>query len=819
MSNKFDIKIVNPLFGDEINQDAEFIPIIADEGVAEVKESDIPSTIPILALRNTVLFPGIVVPITIGRTKSVNLIRGLNPKKRIIGAISQIDTKVEEPEAKDLFKVGTVAQVLKVLEMPDGSTSVILQGLRRFEVEEFLGENPYFKARINLLHDIFPNDDDREFKAIVGSIRDLAMRIVKLSPQLPPEAGFAIKNIENNHFLINFSCSNADIQNSEKQGLLEKNNLKDRGVQLLQFLTREVQLLELKNDIQTKVKLDLDQQQREYFLHQQMKTIQDELGGNPTEKEIDELRKKAKDKKWSKEVADTFEKELNKLHRMNPAAGDYSVQLNYVQLLLELPWNEFTTDNFDLKRAKTILDEDHFGLDQVKERILEHLAVLKLKGDMKAPIICLYGPPGVGKTSLGKSIARSLDRKYARVSLGGLHDEAEIRGHRKTYIGAMPGRIIQNIKRVKSSNPVFILDEIDKVGKDFHGDPASALLEVLDPEQNNAFHDNYLEVEYDLSKVLFITTANTTSTISPALRDRMEMIEVSGYIMEEKVEIAKRHLIPNQLKEHGLDDKKVVFTNQVLENIITNYTRESGVRSLNQKIAKVVRQIAKKIAFGEDYNPTLTNKDIKAILGIPRYLKDIYQGNELAGVVTGLAWTETGGDILFVETSLSRGKGSLTITGNLGEVMKESAVIAHQIIKSHCELLGLKSEIFEKWDVHLHVPEGAIPKDGPSAGITMVTSMASAFTQRKVRKGIAMTGEITLRGKVLPVGGIKEKILAAKRANITEIVLSEENRKDISEIKDIYIKGLKFHYVDNIMDVLKYALLKEKVENPKKTDK
>lgn len=810
MSNKYEIKIVNPILTDELDQSAEFIPIIADDASPEIKESDIPEIIPILALRNTVLFPGIVVPITVGRTKSVKLIRELNPRKKIIGAISQIDTKVEEPETKDLFKVGTVAQVLKVLEMPDGSTSVILQGLHRFEVEEFLNEEPYFKAKIRTLRDIFPNDDDREFKAITGSIRDLALRIIKLSPQLPQEASFAIKNIENTHFLINFSCANADIQNTEKQGLLERNSLKERGIQLLQFLTREVQLLELKNDIQTKVKLDLDQQQREYFLHQQMKTIQDELGGNPIEKEIDELKKKAKDKKWSKEIADIFDKELSKLHRMNPMAGDYSVQLNYVQLLLELPWNEFTSDNFNLKRAKTILDEDHFGLDLVKERILEHLAVLKLKGDMKAPIICLYGPPGVGKTSLGKSIARSLDRKYARISLGGLHDEAEIRGHRKTYIGAMPGRIIQNIKRVKSSNPVFILDEIDKVGKDFHGDPASALLEVLDPEQNNAFHDNYLEVEYDLSKVLFITTANTISTISPALRDRMELIEVSGYIMEEKVEIAKRHLIPNQLKEHGLDESKVVFTNKILEIIIQNYTRESGVRALNQKIAKIVRQIAKKIAFEEKYNITLTPKDIKEILGINRFSKDIYQGNDLAGVVTGLAWTETGGDILFVETSLSRGKGNLTITGNLGDVMKESAILAHQIIKSNCDLLGLISENFEKWDVHLHVPEGAIPKDGPSAGITMVTSIASAFTQRKVRKGIAMTGEITLRGKVLPVGGIKEKILAAKRANITEIILSEENRKDISEIKDIYIKGLKFRYVENIMDVLNYALLKEK---------
>jgi ATP-dependent Lon protease len=814
MSRKFDIKIGNPIFIDSIDQDSDYIPIITDESSPAIKDSDIPSVIPILALRNTVLFPGVVIPITIGRSKSVNLIRELNSKKKIIGAISQIDAKIEEPETKDLFKVGTIAHVLKVLEMPDGSTSVILQGIRRFEVEEFMGEDPFFTAKINLLQDIHPHEDDREFKAIVGSIRDLSLKVINLSPNIPHEASFAIKNIESNHFLVNFICSNADIQNTEKQGLLEKNVLKERGVQLLQYLSREVQLLELKNDIQTKVKQDMDQQQREYFLHQQMKTIQDELGGNPTEKEVEDLKKQAAQKKWSKEVAELFEKELEKLHRMNPMAGEYSVQLNYVQLLLDLPWNEYTNDNFDLKRAKTVLDEDHFGLEQVKERILEHLAVLKLKGDMKAPILCLYGPPGVGKTSLGKSIARALDRKYARISLGGLHDEAEIRGHRKTYIGAMPGRIIQNLKRVKSSNPVFILDEVDKVGKDFHGDPASALLEVLDPEQNSAFHDNYLEVEYDLSRILFITTANNISTISPALRDRMELIDVSGYIMEEKVEIAKRHLIPNQLTEHGLTADKVTFSNKVIETMIQNYTRESGVRSLNQKIAKVVRQVAKKIAFEEKFNKALSVKEVQTILGIPRYTKDIYQGNDLAGVVTGLAWTDSGGEILFVETSLSRGKGGLTITGNLGEVMKESTVIALEYIKAHSDMLDIKPEIFEKWNVHLHVPEGAIPKDGPSAGITMVTSMASAFTQRKVRKGVAMTGEITLRGKVLAVGGIKEKILAAKRASITEIILSEDNRKDISEIKDIYIKGLKFHYVESIMDVLKYALLSEKADNP-----
>lgn len=796
-----------------MDQDQEFIPIISSEDMPDIKEADMPTSLPILALRNAVLFPGVVTPITIGREKSTNLIKSLTGKKKILGAISQIDPNVEEPEHKDLFHVGTVAQVLKVLEMPDGTTSVILQGLSRFAVNEFTSVDPFFMANVSLLVDTMPEDDDREFKAIVSSIKDIALRIINLSPNVPPEAAFAIKNIDGTKFLVNFICSNSELPATEKQTLLEKNDFKERSIQLLQSLTREVQLLELKNDIQTKVRMDMDQQQREYYLHQQMKTIQDELGGSPVDQEIEELKKRAKDKKWSKEVADVFDKEVGKLHRMNPMAGEYSVQLNYVQLLLDLPWNEFTTDNFDLKRAQKVLDEDHFGLEQVKERILEHLAVIKLKGDMKAPIICLYGPPGVGKTSLGKSIAKALDRKYARISLGGLHDESEIRGHRKTYIGAMPGRIIQNLKRVGSSNPVFILDEIDKVGKDFHGDPASALLEVLDPEQNNAFHDNYLEVEYDLSKVLFITTANDIATISPALRDRMEMIDVSGYIMEEKVEIARRHLIPNQLKEHGLEDKKFSLPKKVIEEIVEGYTRESGVRTLNQRIAKVVRHFAKKVAFNEEVEEKVTVADVHKILGHPRYLKDTYQGNDMAGVVTGLAWTAVGGEILYVETSLSNGKGNLTITGNLGDVMKESAVIAYEYIKAHSQMLSVSPEIYEKWNVHIHVPEGAIPKDGPSAGITMATSLASAFTQRKVRESIAMTGEITLRGKVLPVGGIKEKILAAKRANIKEIIISRDNEKDIKEIKEIYLKGLTFHYVDSIMDVLNHALLNEKVKN------
>lgn len=812
MSKKIDIKIVGPHQFDTLDQDSEFIPLFTEDN-AEFGVKEMPKSLPILALRNTVLFPGVVLPITVGRDKSVKLVKSLTQKTKFLGAVSQIDANIEDPEEKDLFTLGTIARVLKVLEMPDGSTSVILQGLHRFQIMQFIASDPFFVASVEALTDNPIDEKDKEFGALISSIKDYALKIISLSPNMPQEASFAIKNIDNNYFLINFICSNIELPATDKQKLLEQNDLKSRSVLLLEYLGREIQLLEIKNDIQAKVRLDMSQQQREYFLHQQMKTIQDELGGSPNDKEIEEMRKQAQSKKWGKEVAAVFDREINKLSSMNPMAPDYSMQLNYVQLLLELPWNEYTKDNFDLKRAKKILDEDHFGLEQVKERILEHLAVLKLKGDMKAPIICLYGPPGVGKTSLGKSVARALDRKYARVSLGGLHDEAEIRGHRKTYIGAMPGRIIQNLKKVKSSNPVFILDEIDKIGKDFHGDPASALLEVLDPEQNNSFHDNYLDVEYDLSKVLFITTANNIATINPALRDRMELIDMSGYIIEEKVEIAKRHLIPDQLANHGITKKELSIPARVIEEIIQGYTRESGVRTLNQRIAKVVRHTAKSIAFGEDYSKTLTLAELRKILGIPKYLKDIYQGNELAGVATGLAWTSTGGEILFIETSLSKGKGKLTITGNLGDVMKESAVIALQYIKSNSDKLKIDPSVFESWDVHLHVPEGAIPKDGPSAGITMITSLASAFTQRKIRKNIAMTGEITLRGKLLPVGGIKEKILAAKRASITEIIMSKENEKDITEIKDIYIKGLSFKFFDNIGDVLNYALLKERVKD------
>jgi ATP-dependent Lon protease len=801
-----------------INEDTDFIPLIADENEEIITKTSIPESLPILPLRNTVLFPGVVIPISVGRNKSIKLIREIYKKNKILGIIAQKDANTDEPKFDDLYNVGTVAQIIRILEMPDGSTSVIIQGKKRFQIKNLIKSEPYYVAEIETLEDRRPKKKDTEFEAIVGSLKDLSLKIIKLSSNIPPEASFAVKNIESSTFLINFISSNSDIKIEEKQNLLEISVMKKRGILLLEYLTREIQMLELKNDIQTKVKLDLDQQQREYLLHQQMKTIQDELGGSPIDQEIEEMKAKGNKKKWDDSVKKTFYKEVDKLQRMNPAAGEYSVHMNYLQTLLELPWNEYSKDNFDIKRAKRILNNDHFGLEKVKDRILEHLAVLKLKGDLKSPILCLYGPPGVGKTSLGKSIARALKRKYVRMSLGGLHDEAEIRGHRKTYIGAMPGRIIQSIKRAKSSNPVFVLDEIDKVGSDFRGDPSSALLEVLDPEQNATFYDNYLEMEYDLSKVMFIATANTTSSINRALRDRMELIDISGYLLEEKVEIAKRHLIPKILINHGVDRSKVTFSKNVIEYIVDNYTRESGVRELDKNIAKVVRIIARKIALEEHYNKNLSVNDITGILGAPRYLKEKYQGNEFAGVVTGLAWTAVGGEILFVETSLSRGKGKLTITGNLGDVMKESAILALEYIKSHSDVLNLNPKVFDNWNVHVHIPEGAIPKDGPSAGITMIISMASAFTQRKVKRSLAMTGEITLRGKILSVGGIKEKILAAKRAAIKEIVLCEENRKDVEEINELYLKGLKINYISNIMDVLDIALLKQKVDKPMKIE-
>jgi len=813
--SKPQVKKRNEIFlSSPVNEDTDFIPLISDEDEESITTTQVPETLPILPLRNTVLFPGVIIPITVGRDKSMKLVRDIYQKTKIIGTVAQKDSNIDEPGPDELYKVGTVAQLLRILEMPDGSTSVIIQGKKRFSVDEVVSSEPYYIARVSALEDIKPRRKDHEFEAIVGSLKDLSLKIIKLSSNIPPETSFAVKNIESSAFLINFISSNSDIRMHEKQHLLDQSNLKKRATALLQYLAREVQMLELKHDIQTKVKIDMDQQQREYFLHQQLKTIQDELGGNPLEQEIEELKARAKKKKWGKETGAMFIKEAEKLSRLNPATGEYSVQLNYLQTLLELPWNEYTKDNFDLIRAQKILDKDHFGLEKVKDRIIEHLAVLKLKGDMKSPIICLYGPPGVGKTSLGRSVAKALNRRYIRMSLGGLHDEAEIRGHRKTYIGAMPGRIIQSIKKIKSSNPVFVLDEVDKVGRDFHGDPASALLEVLDPEQNSNFYDNFIELEYDLSRVLFITTANTTSTINPALLDRMELINVSGYIVEEKVEIARKHLVPKELRNHGLPSGAVTLSKKMLEHLVENYTRESGVRELDKTLAKLIRVITRKVAMEEKYNKSLKVRDIEAILGAPRYLNDKYQGNEIAGVVTGLAWTATGGEILFVETSLSKGKGNLTLTGNLGDVMKESAIIALEYIKSHNDVLDLVPEVFENWNIHVHVPEGAIPKDGPSAGITMATSIASAITQRKVKKQVAMTGEITLRGKVLPVGGIKEKILAAKRANLKDIIISEENRKDIQEINEIYLKGLTFHYVSNIMQVFDLALLKDKVNNP-----
>jgi ATP-dependent Lon protease len=814
MNSKNNIFIPDIYLNSNENEDSDFIPIIADGEDDSLDNFNLPENLPILPLRNTVLFPGIVIPITVGREKSIKLIRQAYKKDKIIGTVAQRNPNINEPGSKDIFRVGTVAQILKILEMPDNSTSVIIQGKRRFEIKSIVQDEPFLQAKVDLLPDIKNTENDKEFDALISSLKDLSLRIIQLNNNIPQEASFAIKNIENPAFLINFASSNSDIKAEEKQKLLETDDLKKRGTYLLEYLTRELQLLELKQDIQTKVKTDLDQQHREFLLQQQMKTIQDELGGNPVDQEIQELEKKAKKKKWSKEVATLFDKELDKLERLNPAAGEYSVQLNYLHTLLELPWNEFTKDNFDMKKAQEVLDKDHFGLEKVKDRILEHLAVLKLKGNMKAPILCLVGPPGVGKTSLGKSVAKALDRKYCRMSLGGLHDEAEIRGHRKTYIGAMPGRIVQNLKKAKSSNPVFVLDEIDKVGQDYHGDPASALLEVLDPEQNSTFYDNFLEVEYDLSKILFIATANTLSTIHPALRDRLEIIEVSGYTIEEKIEICHRHLVPKQLKEHGLKKNLLNLNGETLEYVVENYTHESGVRELDKTVANIIRNVAKKIAFEEKYNKKPAPADIQKILGAPKYSKEKYQGNEYAGVVVGLAWTAAGGDVLYVETSLSKGKGSLTLTGNLGDVMKESATIALEYIKAHTELLGLDSDIFEKWNVHIHVPEGAIPKDGPSAGVTMVTSLSSAFTQRKIHSKLAMTGEITLRGKVLPVGGIKEKILAAKRAGIEEIILPSENKKDIDEIQPHYLTGINFHYVSNISEVIAFALLDEKIDKP-----
>ena len=797
-----------------LDTDTEFIPLMSTEDEELIKAEKIPEILPVLPLRNTVLFPGVVIPITVGRDKSIKLIKEAYRSKQLIGVVAQKDAEVEDPDINDLNRIGTVANIIKILQMPDGNTTVIIQGKKRFQLLEIIERDPYFKARVEQYEPLENIEKNKEFDALIASLKDLSIQIIKQSPNIPSDAAFAIKNIESHVFLVNFVSSNLNIDILEKQQLLEVSDFRERANLVLSSLTRELQVLELKNKIQSKVKIDLDKQQRDYFLHQQMKTIQEELGDAPGTQDINEIKMKAAKKKWSKEVGEVFGKELAKLQRMNSQAADFSVQLNYLEFFVDLPWNEYTKDNFDLDRAQKILDQDHYGLEKVKERIVEHLAVIKLKNDLKAPILCLVGPPGVGKTSLGKSIARALDRKYIRMSLGGVRDESELRGHRKTYIGALPGRIMQSLKKVKSSNPIFVLDEIDKViGANISGDPQAALLEILDPEQNFSFHDNYLEVEYDLSKVMFIATANTLSTIHPALIDRMEIIDISGYLLEEKVEIAKRHLIPRQLAEHGVKKNQLSFSKKILEQIIEDYTREAGVRMLEKKIATLIRKKVKFIVDKKEYNKKLQPEDLVSALGPQRFQKEKGLSNAIAGVVTGLAWTSVGGEILFIEASLSKGKGNLTLTGNLGDVMKESATIALEYLKSHASYHNIDPEIFQKWIVQIHVPEGATPKDGPSAGVTRFTALASAFTQRKVRSKIAMTGEITLRGKVLPVGGVKEKILAAKRAKITDILLSVENKKDIEDIKDTYRAGITFHYVDQMIEVTDYALLKEKVKS------
>ena len=800
----------------DVDENSELIPLMTPEDEKEINNEVLPDSLPILPLKNTVLFPGVVIPITAGRDKSIKLINEANKGDKLIGVVSQIDKNIEDPYLNDIYKTGTVAKILKVLKMPDGNTTVIIQGKKRFTIDKMISEEPYLKAIIESVPEIIPDLADSEFKAIIESIKELALQIIKHSPNIPSEASFAIKNIESNSFLVNFVSSNMNLKVSEKQDLLEINDLQERALETLKFMNIEFQKLEIKNDIQSKVQSDLNQQQREFFLHQQMKTIQEELGGVNHDGEIDEMKARSKKIKWTKEVKIHFEKELSKLQRMNPQVSEYSVQRNYLDLILDLPWSKYSKDLFDLFKAQKILDKDHFGLEDVKKRIIEHLAVLKLRNDMKSPILCLHGPPGVGKTSLGKSIARALGRNYVRMSLGGLRDEAEIRGHRKTYIGAMPGRVIQNIKKAGTSNPVFVLDEIDKLSNSNQGDPSSALLEVLDPEQNSEFYDNYLELGFDLSKVMFIATCNNLSSIQPALLDRMEIINVSGYTTEDKVQIGKKFLLPKQQSEHGVKSSEIKLSKNVIEKIVDGYTRESGVRGLEKQIAKVVRYAAKNLAMNLEYNSNIKVDDLNEVLGSTKLDRSVYENNKVAGVVTGLAWTRVGGDILFIESIISKGKGKLSITGNLGKVMSESATIALEFIKANSHHFNINEEIFNKYNVHIHVPEGATPKDGPSAGITMLTSLVSLFTQKRVNKNLAMTGEITLRGKVLPVGGIKEKILAAKRAKITDIILCKQNESDVNEVKADYLKGLKFHYVTEMKEVIQLALSNQDVLYAKK---
>lgn len=799
-----------------MDENAEIIPLFPEEDEQEVSQQAIPQILPILPLRNTVLFPGVVAPINIGRDASLQLMNDANDTDKTIGIVAQLNEDTETPTSNDLYKLGTVARILRIFKLPDGNATIIIQGKKRFQIDHIVEEKPYIKAAITEVADIKPEPNDKEFEATIESVREMAIKIIQENPNLPSEAAFAIRNINSDAFLINFISANMNATVLEKQAVLEIDELKERATEVLKYLHIDFQRLTLRNEVQSKARFDIDKQQREYFLQQQMQTIQKELGGASSEAEIEELRAKAKDKKWDKKVKDLFEKEITKMQRTNPNSPDYSIQRNYIETLLELPWNEYSKDNFDLNRAQKILDKAHYGIDEVKRRIIEYLAVLKLRNDMKSPILCFYGPPGVGKTSLGRSIAKALNREYVRMSLGGLHDEAEIRGHRKTYIGAMPGRILQLLKKAKTSNPVFVLDEIDKLGNNnYHGDPSSAMLEVLDPEQNKEFYDNFLEMGYDLSKVLFIATANDLSTIQPALRDRMELINVTGYTIEEKAEIAKRHLLPKQLKEHGMKSSDIQLGRKEIERIIEGYTRESGVRALEKEIAKVVRYGAKNLAMEEAYDPKISVEDIEKILGVPHFDRDKYEDNDVAGVVTGLAWTSMGGEILFIESALSKGKGVLNITGNLGQVMKESATIALEYIKANAERYNLNPKLFENYDVHIHVPEGATPKDGPSAGIAMLTSLMSLFTQKRVKKHLAMTGEITLRGKVLPVGGLKEKILAGKRAGIKEYILSKDNKKDIQEIKEEYLKGLTFHYVTDMEEVVRLAITSQDAKHKK----